>query len=367
MNILVVNRDLSIGGGSTYIHSLCRILTSNGSRVTLLAAPGPMYQSMTGICSEIRRVPLVHPIQGPWLSRFLRSRRIDVVNVHSRTQARVAHPVCQQEGIPLVMTMHGPIGAKHHAALQPVYASAAGVMVMNEQNARYCVRYGVTPSRIFLTRLMLDWGHRNPRPARQARTFTYCSRLSGLKGPKAETWLRAVALLGNVPDWRLVMIGDGHYRRRLEDLSKELGLNVSFMGSVTQASRLFDETDVLTGSGYVAIEGLRSGCGVVGLGYEGCTGAVTEDSLQYCLAMNFGDNMYCENDSSPERVASSLRAASTAVETGEADRVSSLARAQCSEDEVAGPVSSFFECVGRQGDFIPYGVPYSLEGDVVNT
>ncbi|MCA1597317.1 MAG: glycosyltransferase, partial [Chloroflexi bacterium] len=224
MNILILNRDLNVGGGVTYIRGLCSVLRSRGHRVFIIAGPGPMAAALSKSSDGLWSVPLFSPLQRPWLRHIVHKHAIDVINVHSRTPARMAFPVCEHAGIPMVVTAHGPVYGRRLELLKPIYARAAAFIVMNEQNASYYRGVGVPSDRLHLSRLLVDWSEAQERPARPARTFMYCSRLSGLKGPRAEAWLRAIALLAPDPGARLVVIGSGSYRRRLQEVAASLNL-----------------------------------------------------------------------------------------------------------------------------------------------
>lgn len=108
-------------------------------------------------------------------------------------------------------------------------------------------------------------------------TLTYCSRLSGNKGPRCAAWLQAVASLPEAQHFRLQVIGGGSHLATLKKQAQDLGLAVEFTGMVADPGPWLDRTDVMTGAGYALIEGLVRGCAGVGLGFGGCFGAITPE------------------------------------------------------------------------------------------
>lgn|GEM_PF-1555485 len=357
MRVLILNRDMHIGGGVTYIRGLCSVLRRGGCSVVVMSAGGPMAADVAQVCDGLYSVPVFAGFQRPWLRMFLRRKQIDIVNVHSFTQARVIAPVCAAEGVPLIVTMHNPPGPARSKEWEPIWQQAAAVMVMNECMLEFCQRAGIDPDKLFLTRLLLDWPEQSPSPPRRAKVLAYCSRLSGTKGQVAEAWLRGLARMADLRDARLLVVGGGWYARRVRRTAKDLGLSPEMAGSTPRASDLFREVDVLAGSGYVALEGLRAGCAVVGMGFKGCAGAVTLQSLSSCLGTNFGDHALSPLDCSPEVVARSLNEAVRLVETGEAHRVGEAARHHCSLDAVAHSLLSMVSAVADGRGVRQYSAP----------
>jgi hypothetical protein len=139
--------------------------------------------------------------------------------------------------------------------------------------------------------------------------LAYCSRLSGAKGPRCETWLRAIAGDAVLRGARLRVIGGGSDQGRLQRLAQELGLAAEFTGSVPSPVALLTDVDVLTGAGYALIEGLALGCVGVGLGFGGCTGVVDMQGFDAACAVNFGDHSPDPLPSDADTIARALRAA----------------------------------------------------------
>ena len=123
-----------------------------------------------------------------------------------------------------------------------------------------------------------------PRVRDGRRTILFVGRMEKRKGLKY--LLRAfVRVKTEMPDVRLVIVGDGKLRRRYERLIERIGIqDVLFTGYVSdeEKARYLASADVLcapnTGNesqGYVLLEAMASGTPVVASNIEGFAGVVT--------------------------------------------------------------------------------------------
>lgn len=358
MNVLVVNRDMKVGGGTTYIGHLVRALRRAGYSVQMWAAGGPREPNLRASATALRKLPIVSPWQRPLLAPLMRSERPDVVNVHGFTQARILAPLCHGLGVPLVVTIHGLIHEHRRDQWRDIFECAAAVMVMNERTGTE-IRDLVAPSaKLFFQRLWVPFGA-EPAGRRQAATFAYCGRLSKQKGAMAERFLRAVATLEC--DARVWIIGSGSRHAHLKRVARELGVCATFQGEVPSAHRMLGGADVVAGSGYVALEAIERGAAVIGLGFAGCFGAVHPGNLADALRVNFGDQTFGPIVESPDALPSALRRASDALTSGEAAEVRALVARTCSEQAVAPQITEFFERVAARQPFDDLSLPHDFD------
>lgn len=328
MRVLFVNRDTIVGGGNTYLVHLGRALVEQGAWAGILVSGGgawlPRFQASF---RTTKVIPLYHPIQAPLLALALRRHKIDVVNSHAFTQARIADRACRLARVPHVVTMHGGIGPRRKLQYRPILERAAATIVMNERLALFYGQLGIPADRIVLSRLPLPMPRQARLEPREARRFAYCSRLSGNKAPKCAAWLRGLAEARLAAE-RITVIGDGDERSKLERLASDLGLDVEWAGAMSDAAERFGEFDVVCGAGYVALEAMAAGCAVVGMGFSGCFGAVTPENLDRAVACNFGDQILQTVGEPAEVVAQELQKAAHALSGGGAldtsDRVREL-------------------------------------------
>ena len=123
------------------------------------------------------------------------------------------------------------------AALDPfcglVYRSASRIAVISPGMKDRLVERGVSPDRVDVIFNWVDEDVFGPRPTALSNdTFDvmYAGNLGDVQG--LETAVQAMALLGDLPQVRLRLVGDGVARARLGDLARTLGVDsrVGFEG-----------------------------------------------------------------------------------------------------------------------------------------
>jgi hypothetical protein len=309
VRVLIASRDLNVGGGTTYIANLTQVITRGGHAVTVLAADGPMRAALADAGAEVHCRALLFPWDGAWFRRFLRRRPVDLVNVHNRRGMELVLRPCLDAGVPLVATFHGPTRPER---VRRTLQEAALIVVMNESNRDWAIAGGAPRDRVFLSRLLVDT-ERIAAAVQERRpdgfVVTYCSRLSGLKGPFALQVLSAAdQMAASIPGLRCQVIGGGALERKVRAQAREVnrrhGREVcTVAGEQMQAGLLLAASSLVVGAGYVAAEGLAAGAYVVGVGFQGCYGLVTEANFDEAVAFNFGDNSPTRHETSPAKLA----------------------------------------------------------------
>ena len=109
MRILILLRDLSLNGISTYNRNLANELSRQGHEVHV-------WPSNAAIASRSRlHWPILHPWTERLVRHFVQWISPDVILVSHFTQARLAHKLKQSTGIPWVACMHNGHSPKRMA------------------------------------------------------------------------------------------------------------------------------------------------------------------------------------------------------------------------------------------------------------
>lgn len=279
-----------VGGVETHIGMLSSNLVTRGHAVTVLTAhtdpESPKEETIDG--ANVVRVPTMLRSAAytlsPWLAVEVarRSNRYDVVHAHHYHSAAAA---CAEVGVsaPFIFSPHFHGGGHSwlarllHVPYRPigrrVLAAARIVICMSQSEARLLAQhFPETVPRIFVVPNGLR--ARTPRPdqrrrAGEGRVVLAVGRLERYK--QVDLTIAAMAHLSG--EFTLVVVGEGHDRRRLAQLASKLRLDqrVTFRGVVSD-----DDLQDLVVSAEVAVfmsrheafgigfaETILSGCRVV--------------------------------------------------------------------------------------------------------
>lgn len=339
--LLLVNRDLSVGGGITYMDHLSRGLIALGWDVFYQSIPGPMAARMRASGVKIQYKGWGHALQLPFIVRMLRHLKPDVVNSHSNSTTAAVAKACTITGTKFVVTAHNPLVGDRMTQMRSSFLSADAIVVMNDTLANHFHRdLPLTRERIFASRLFIPWSE-SPIAARETTELAYCSRLSGSKGPMAESFLRAGLSLG-LP---VTVIGTGRQKRRLQKIGGK------FVGHSDDVPAFFRKATVAGGAGFVAIEALEAGAVPVGLGFRGCQGAVTPEKIEWAAARNYGDTDPVSYEHSVERVKSEIERALEVVRSGQVAELRDRARAIHSMEVVIPVLNQFYRRIANGEPF----------------
>lgn len=331
MRILILLRDLSRNGITTYNRILARELRRQGHEVFVWPAYGDFTRRNW-------RCWLLHPALSDLITQGIARLRPDVIYVNHYTQARVAHLVHARLGIPWFACMHNGHSDTRMIEWARLFGNAQGIVTMCESlrdKYQHLVDNATAPNSagqkppVFLSTLPLVAPTLPDHPLPTSNTpltLTYCSRLSGLKGPRCEAWLRAIALLPQASRYRVLVVGGGSHLSRLRQISRDLSLTVEFTGMVPSTEPYLQRTDVLAGAGYALMEGLVRDCVGIGLGFGGCFGTITPDRLSAAMAVNFGDHTPHPLPDTPEHIATALQDAIVLCGTTDAREVADRCR-----------------------------------------
>lgn len=347
MRILKLLRDHSTNGITTYHRMLTQALRAQGHEVLLWPSePGRLWQDP--------RSWLLHPRLEPLVRSAIAAWKPDVIYVSHYTQARLAHRLRETLGIPWVACMHNGHAPRRMAQWAALFTNVSGVVTMSHTLDRLYQDLVHAPNgpahaprpAFLLSRLPLALpALRAPHDSAQPLTLSYCSRLSGSKGPRCAAWLQAVASLPDAGRLRVQVIGGGSHLATLKKQAQDLGLAVEFTGMVADPGPWLDRTDVLTGAGYALMEGLVRGCAGVGLGFGGCFGAITPARLDEAFAINFGDHCPSPLPATPEAIAQALQQAMDLHRQGLSAGVVQRCRAQFDPAGIAAEQVAFFQQV----------------------
>ncbi|AEV87507.1 glycosyl transferase family 1 [Actinoplanes sp. SE50] len=300
---------LLVGGLGRHVHALAGALAAAGHEVTVVTrhAPGALVEEHGDGVRVIRAPedPPAFEVAGgdllAWALAFnhtltraalraARGRRFDVVHAHDWLVAHAAVTLRDHLDVPLVATVHATESGRHQGWLPAAHNrsiddierwlchEANRVIVCSEYMRAEVTRHFEVPAgRVDVVPNGVDalrWRAR-PRAVAAARDeyagtggplISFAGRLVYEKG--VQHLLAAVPeLRERFPGLRVVIAGDGPYRRELELAGRELGETVSFAGFLTghdltalmAASDCYVVPSIYEPFGMVAVEAAAAG------------------------------------------------------------------------------------------------------------
>ena len=252
-NNLIIYRDELLGASETFIlrqgealHDFRPVYVGlrlvDGLRVPderreLLIGPGKLNRARRVFCT------LFGPSQQQ--AERVRARRPALIHAHFGPDATHALPLARALGVPLVLTHHGYDVTTNDDALArspslrlyikrraQLYNAAELVLCVSRFVRDKAIGRGAPPHKTLVHYIGIDLASFTPDPAvKRSDTVLFVGRLVENKG--CDQLLRAMRLVQLArPKCRLVIIGDGPVRTRLEELARELALRqVTFLSA----------------------------------------------------------------------------------------------------------------------------------------
>lgn len=228
-------------------------LKARGHRVLLGVSPGDRFEAkarqaglelVDGVRLRARAAPLDLVSDARRLSRLVRERGVNVIHTHHSHDHWLAILVARLVGDrrpPVVRTFHNARAVKRGVAARALYRRTAAVFAVSRQIEARCRLAGIAGGRVYWTPGVVDLPRfasggdgravREEFHLGEAPVIVSVARLAPNRGH--ELLLAAFReLLADVPTARLLLVGKGETRARLEQLVVELGLtpHVTFTG-----------------------------------------------------------------------------------------------------------------------------------------
>jgi glycosyltransferase involved in cell wall biosynthesis len=301
IGLLVSLTSQTRGRVEDVVLALLRRLDPDEFRLAL-AAPAALLESVAG---DLHGVPLeLEAVQtDSWLRRrdvarlaaFIGRIRPHVVATHEPTATLVAAPLAKWQRARVVETAHG--GDRTHARLMPRRMMARFVdraIAVSEAARATLIAAGYPADRIVVVPNGRDLSTLRPGIGREVvrrelgleRTVPLvgvAGRLESRMG-HAELFEAWPSVVAEFPAARLLVIGHGSLRSRLEARARELGVadRIRFVGAPTDSARVLDAVDVLAlpatseGLALSAIEASALGRPVVATAIDGMPDVIRE-------------------------------------------------------------------------------------------
>lgn len=266
IKVLHLTTHLNPGGITVYILRLVDCLRKEGVE-TLLFSSGGEYahffeeKNVRIFNADIKTKSEVHPKLIPALMkliRIIREENIQILHAHTRVTQVLAFWAHVLTGIPVVTTCHGFYKIRLGRRLLPAWGQKA--IAISEPVGKHLTEdFHVPESRVRVINnavdiKLLDEQYRRHDPARVKKEWGFdkddrvVGMVARLVSDKGHEYLirSAAELLGEFPDLRVLIVGDGRERPVLENLAAALGIaeRVVFTGNLPDVSKALAAMDI---------------------------------------------------------------------------------------------------------------------------
>ncbi len=298
MNILHVLSQFEVTGAETYAATLANYQIRSAHRVTIVSdtfhtpTEAEVVSMPVGNRSFTQRLRNIRQ-----LSSLIREKHIDVVHAHSRAASWVAYFATKGGTTALVSTVHGRQHVHFSSRLFDIYGEK--IIAVCESIRDHLIRdLSLDPGKIDLVRNPIDvsfWQTKtsiNMQPHKKILSFV--GRLSGPKGEVLRNLLESTLakIMVKYPQVEFHVVGGmkdaGKFMDSLEE-STHVQSSVQFLGHSGNMPEVYQRSELVVGSGRVAMEALASGTPVIAVGESNYIGLVSESTKDNALRTNFGD------------------------------------------------------------------------------
>lgn len=300
MNILQVLSQYEVTGAETFAATLSDVLIAQGHSVTIVS---DTFRTPT--TAEI----IIHPVGKrdvrqrlaniSFLKKIIKEKKIDIVHAHSRAASWICFFATRSGTVPLVSSMHYRQHLHFSSKLFSVYgekrvAVCRSIYTHLNRELKYPLeKLALVHNGIDLTR----WKFL-PRniPSEGKKIVSFVGRLTGFKGDSLliiikEIFPRVYAKYKNV-EFHIVgaMSDNNPIYKAIGETNAAIGSEVIIAkGFSSDVESVYRSSDVIVGSGRVAMEALACGTIVVSIGESNSVGIISPETEQKALITNFGD------------------------------------------------------------------------------
>lgn len=288
MNIALILSQLEVTGAEAYAVSLADYLIRRGHKVTIVSDTLTLQTSASYMKMDLNRRSFPNRLKHIYLlSKLIREKDIYILHAFSRASGWVSFFASRICGIPLLTTVHG----RQHLHLSRKIMKGFGdyiIAICENIKAHLIEDLGVEEREIEIIRNGFDFEefkkYAEIKP--EENLVSLIGRLSGPKGEVAYQIIKKV--LSNVPRIKVNVIGGSPVPERFKNLS---GTNpeINFLGFKEDILHQIRKSQVVIGSGRIAISSLALGVPTIAVGESCSIGLVTRENISEALKSNFGD------------------------------------------------------------------------------
>lgn len=319
LRVLMVIDQFNIGGTETHVYALTKELIRQGVEVAVAGKQGKLLGRFAGLgipCYELEFVLNNHeyhadhgPLHGELLASIIAKERIDLVHGHQFPSGYPALAAAEMTKVPFVFTLHGSY--YDELFLRTISARARSRIISVSPPLRQHIRQiGIESDLVANGIEERDYAayrdHDSPYRAytRQqlgiptdAKVLMYASRMSWEKADIGEQLIHAISSLrlSGHADCHLMIVGGGKQERQIEQLASEhnelFGATfIHFFGEVDNIHTYYAASDLVIGTGRIALEAMACCRPLIAVGSRGYLGLIRPEVWPEAWNTWFGDH-----------------------------------------------------------------------------
>jgi len=325
--ILMVMDSMGTGGTETHVLSLGKALRSSGVQLFYSGADGPFYRAFADAGFRLHLIeqsneplPMRREKQQQTFRDIIKEENISIVHVHQTPSGLLAAEAAAELGVPIVFTMHGTYYPVDEAVSLAQRCDA--MISVSKPVQSFWKKHGVESTVIsngvdlqeFETASTVNLRETTLSSLPQdAFVVTYVSRLAWQKASVCNMLLRSTKTLNDIPNLHIVVVGTGAQSHFVQELAQALNKlkgypYVHIAGEQTDVKPYYEVSDLVVGTGRVALEAMACRKPVLAIGNHGYVGLVTPDIYDLAWEYYFGDHQSVGKPS-PGMIAEALRKA----------------------------------------------------------
>jgi glycosyltransferase involved in cell wall biosynthesis/peptidoglycan/xylan/chitin deacetylase (PgdA/CDA1 family) len=300
VNILQVLSQFEVTGAETFAAALADTQIANGHTVYILSDNFYTKTNATVIQHPIGKRDLAQRWKNiSFLKRFIREKRIDIVHAHSRAASWVSYFATRGGRVPLVSSIHGRQHLHFSSKMFSVYGEKrVAVCKSIYDHLNHELKYELDT--LALVHNGIEMGRwkfeKHSPPKRKKKIVSFVGRLSGFKGDTLLIIVEKIfpKVLERFPDVEFHIIGGMNEKSKIipaiaatnAKMGQEFIIAKGFSNDV---ERVYRDSDLIVGSGRVAMEALACGSPVVAIGESNDVGILSPETERKAVITNFGD------------------------------------------------------------------------------
>jgi glycosyltransferase involved in cell wall biosynthesis len=314
IRVLMLVDALNIGGTETHVLSLAKKLMEMGIYVVVGTSGGPLTNLFEHNGIKVYKVPLYTDYISN-KSRYsiikavgdiIDKEKINMLHCHLFASMSIGSEFKRRYNIPYITTIHGmfyPNDILYStcfntdsiiAVSEPVKSLIRRRMGEEVKDKLFVIPNGVD-TEVHDNNVEISHIRQGLRISKNDLVLTYCSRLAWNKTLAAEVFIFAFFKLAGNNNIHAIVIGDGDgkgiIQREADMLNKCLGRTaIHVVGAKHNVYDYYLSSDIVIGSGRVALEAMSCKKPVIAAGNTGYAGIINEQSKDMQWKLYFGDH-----------------------------------------------------------------------------